>query len=262
MTENEWYCRDVLPQRRHAEILQCLAKDGSASIAALSRQLSASAATVRRDLIWLEGEGVLTRVHGGAVLVQQHSHERPFERVANEDSDNKEAVVKAAAALIKDGDAVLLDIGTTTHRLAAHLHGREVTVVTSNLAVYEELAEDDAVELILLGGVVRRNYRSMVGFLTEDALRQVRADWVFLGAAGVRCDGSVMDDTVVEVPLKRAMLAAADQVVLLADAGKFPGGGLARVCGAEEIDKVVTNTTTDSSTLDAIREAGTEVLTV
>jgi DeoR/GlpR family transcriptional regulator of sugar metabolism len=248
----------VLPQRRHAEILQCLAKDGSVTVTALCQLLTASAATVRRDLIWLETEGVLTRVHGGAMLIEVD--ERAFEHVAREDSGAKDVVAKAAAARIRDGDAVLLDIGTTTHRLAAHLHGRAITVLTSNLAVYEELADDDAVELILLGGMVRRNYRSMVGFLTEDALRQVHADCVFLGASGVRCDGSVMDDTVVEVPLKRAMLAAADEVVLLADAGKFPGGGVARVCGAEEVDKVVTNVGADGATLAAMREAGVEVV--
>jgi DeoR/GlpR family transcriptional regulator of sugar metabolism len=248
----------VLPQRRHAEILQCLAKDGSASVTALCEKLDTSAATVRRDLIWLEGEGVLTRVHGGAVLAQ--APERPFVQIAYEHPHAKDAVAKAAASLVRDGEAVLLDIGTTTHRLAAHLHGRPITVLTSNLAVYEELAEDSAVELILLGGVVRRNYRSMVGFLTEDALRQVRADRVFLGASGVRADGSVMDDTVVEVPLKRAMLAAGDQVVLLAHGEKFPGGGLARVCGAEEIDMVVTTRGANESTLATMSEAGVEVV--
>lgn len=248
----------VLPQRRHAEILRCLAQEGSASVNKLCQQLDTSAATVRRDLIWLEREGVLTRVHGGAVITTPPT-ERPFHHVASEETRARDAIAVAAADLVQDGDAVLLDIGTTTHRLAAHLHGRNVTVLTSNLAVYEELADDEAVELILLGGVVRRNYRSMIGFLTEDALRQVRADRVFLGAAGVRGDGSVMDDTVVEVPLKRAMLAAADQVVLLADSGKFPGGGLARVCGAEELDMVVTNAGADAATLGAMREAGVEV---
>jgi DeoR/GlpR family transcriptional regulator of sugar metabolism len=250
----------VLPQRRHSEILRRLTKEGSASITALSEQLGTSAATIRRDLIWLEGEGVLTRVHGGAILVAPSQHERAFENVAQEDTGAKEAVAEAAAALVHDGDAVLLDIGTTTLRLAAHLHGRAVTVLTSNLAVYEELVNDEVVELILLGGMVRRNYRSMVGFLTEDALRQVQADRVFLGASGIRGDGSVMDDTVVEVPLKRAMVAAGKEVVLLADAGKFPGVGVARVCGAEDVDVVVTNKDADGPTLTAMRDAGVRVI--
>jgi DeoR/GlpR family transcriptional regulator of sugar metabolism len=248
----------VLPQRRHAEILQSLLRDGSASVAALCEQLGTSPATIRRDLIWLEEEGALTRVHGGAIRIE--TDERVFEHVWQEDAEDKETVARAAAATIRDGESVLLDIGTTTRRLAAHLHGRAVTVITSNLAVYEELATDEAVELILLGGMVRRNYRSLVGFLTEDALRQVRADRLFLGASGVRCDGSVMDDTVVEVPLKRAMLSAANEVVLVTDAGKFPGGGLARVCGPAEIDMVVTNVGADKETLAAMKEAGVEVV--
>ncbi|MEV4318300.1 DeoR/GlpR family DNA-binding transcription regulator [Actinocrispum sp. NPDC049592] len=251
----------MLPQRRHAEILQCLARDGSASIAALCERLSTSPATIRRDLIWLEGEGVLRRVHGGAVIeVDQMGHERPFAQVAHEQTDAKDVLARAAANLVEDGQTALLDIGTTAHRVAVHLHGRPVTVLTSNLAVYEELADDTAVELILLGGAVRRNYRSMVGFLTEDALRQVRADHVFLGTSGVRGDGSVMDDTVVQVPLKRAMVAAGDQVVLLADRDKFPGGGLARVCGPGELDIVVTNQGADETTLAALRDADVEVL--
>ncbi|TCO57207.1 DeoR/GlpR family DNA-binding transcription regulator [Actinocrispum wychmicini] len=248
----------MLPQRRHAEILQSLAKDGSASVTALCHQLGTSPATIRRDLIWLEGEGVLTRVHGGAILIE--GEERAFDHVSKEDTGAKDTVAATAAAMIRDGESVLLDIGTTTHKLATHLHGRAITVITSNLAVYDELARDEAVELILLGGMVRRNYRSMVGFLTEDALRQVRADRLFLGACGVRADGSIIDDTVVEVPLKRAMLAAADEVVLVADEGKFPGGGLARICGPEEIDKVVTNVGADKETLTAMKEAGVEVI--
>ncbi|RZQ63872.1 DeoR/GlpR family DNA-binding transcription regulator [Amycolatopsis suaedae] len=247
----------MLPQRRYSEIVRCLTRDGSASVAALCEQLRTSAATIRRDLISLEREGVLTRVHGGAVL--NPSAEMPFDYVADSDPGGKAAVAKAAATLVRDGEVLLLDIGTTVHLLAKHLHGRRITVVTSNLAVYEEFADDHAVELMLLGGLVRRNYRSMVGFLTEDALRQVRADRLFLSASGVGADGALMDDTVVEVPGKRAMLAAAAQVVLLAEKHKFPGVGLARVCGPADVDVLVTNAGASPETLAVMREAGVEV---
>ena len=125
--------------------------------------------------------------------------------------------------MVADGQSVLLDIGTTAYRLARQLHGRRLTVITSNLVVYEELADDEGIELVLLGGMVRREYRSLVGFLTEDNLRQLHADWLFLGTSGVRPGGQVMDTTVVEVPVKRAMIKAGDKVVLLADSAKFPG---------------------------------------
>lgn len=246
----------MLPQRRHELILRALRTEGPAPVGVLAERLGVSQATVRRDLVLLGREGRLTRVYGGAVA----AGDEPFARVAAERADEKDAVARRAADLVCDGDTVLLDIGTTAHRLARHLRDRALTVITSSLAVYEELKDADDVQLVLLGGVVRRSYHSMVGFLTEDALRQVRAGTVFLGTSGVRGDGHVMDSTVVEVPVKRAMVAAADRVVLLADAGKFPGTGLAKVCGPDALDVVVTTPGADEPTCATLREAGVEVL--
>ena len=131
--------------------------------------------------------------------------------------------------------------------LARQLRGRRVTVITSSLAVFDELRDDESVELLLLGGIVRRNYLSMVGMLTEDALRQLRAHRLFLGASGVRPDGQVLDTTLVEVPVKRAMIAAAEQRWCCSPTGaSSPGTGLPRVCGAEEVDVIVTNDDVDS----------------
>ena len=118
-----------------------------------------------------------------------------------------------------------------------------------------------AVELIVLGGVVRRNYRSLVGFLTEQAIRQVHADVLFLGTSGVRRDGSVLDTTAVEVPVKRAMLEAAERAVLVADASKFPGRGIARVCGPTDLAAVVTEPGSDPETLAGLAESGVEIIT-
>ncbi|GGO94152.1 DeoR family transcriptional regulator [Wenjunlia tyrosinilytica] len=224
---------------------------------ALAERLGVSAATIRRDLLRLDEEGLLTRVHGGAVL--EPGGDDPFAEVAQVRVADKDRIAERAAGMIEDGQTVLLDIGTTAFRLARQLHGRTLTVITSNLVVYEELADDTSIELVLLGGVVRRDYKSLVGFLTEDNLRQLHADWLFLGTSGVRPDGQVMDTTVVEVPVKRAMIAASERVVLLADAGKFPGTGMARVCGPKEIDVTVTNPSADKATCAALREAGVEV---
>ena len=135
----------------------------------------------------------------------------------------------------------MIDIGTTTLQAARHLHGKTLTVVTSSLAVYEELVPDEAIELILPGGTVRRNYQSLVGMLAESALRQLKADVLFLGTSAVDARFDVWDSTMVEVPIKRAMIEAAAEVVLLADAEKFSMAGLVRVCEASEIDRLVTD---------------------
>lgn len=248
----------VLPQRRHAEILRIVRAEGPVAVGSIAGRLGVSPATVRRDLVHLHQAGTLTRVHGGAFL--RADGEPPFAQVATSNLIAKEAIARWAAAHVRDGDVLLLDIGTTTLCLARQLHGRRVTVLTSSMAVFDELGSDPAVELVVLGGIYRRNYRSLVGFLTEDALRQVRAGRLFLGTSGVRPGGEVMDTTVVEVPVKRAMIAAADEVVLLADAAKFPGSGLARVCGPDELDTVVTDADADPRTLATLAEKGVEVV--
>ncbi len=238
---------------------------GATSVSDLASQLGVSPSTIRRDLEVLDRDGTLRRVRGGALLLDGEvsvdaDADRPFAEVAEVDEQDKEAVAVRAAELVQDGDVVLLDIGTTTMRLARRLRGRRVTVVTSSLAVLDVLRSDPEVELLLLGGALRRPYHSLVGVLTEAALSQVVADRVFLGASGVRPDGQLVDTTLAEVPLKRAMIAAAGQVVLLVDRHKFPGTGALRVCGPDDIDVIVTNEGADEATLRTCAAAGAEIL--
>ena len=248
----------MLSSVRHERILDRLRTAGPTEVAVLSGLLRVSEATVRRDLAHLESQGTLTRLHGGAALTT--APEPPFAQVSTSHLDEKTAVARSAAALVEDGDVVLLDIGTTTHRLAVELRGRSITVVTSSLAVLEVFEHDTATS-DRAGWVLRRNYRSLVGFITEQALKQIHVDKLFLGTSGIRADGSVLDTTVVEVPVKQGMIAAADHVTLVADSDKFPGSGVARVCGPEVVDALVTTTGADTTTLDAFRDAGCDVLT-
>jgi DeoR/GlpR family transcriptional regulator of sugar metabolism len=254
----ERYGRYMLADRRHELILRVLRAEGPASVAKLADALVVSQATIRRDLIQLDEDGLLRRVYGGAAPLADVDD--PFVDVAAVRPEEKDAVARRCAGLVRDGETVLLDVGTTAHRLAHHLRGRSLTVITTSLAVFDELQDEQGIQLILLGGVVRRDYRSLVGFLTEDNLRQVHADRLFLGTSGVRPDGTVMDTTVVQVPVKRAMIAASDHVVLIADVGKFPGTGMARVCGPADLNTVVTNASIDPATGAAMKEAGVEVV--
>jgi DeoR/GlpR family transcriptional regulator of sugar metabolism len=256
----------MLRARRHAEIVRLLREAGPTPVAELVAAVGASPATVRRDLADLADQGALRRVRGGAQLVDEANgpdsvtgagtvtdpdpdRTHPYEQVAGRDADDKAAVAARALRLVDDGAVLLLDIGTTVAALARLLRGRPVTVVTSSLAVLDVLRDDAQVELVLLGGVVRQPYRSLVGLLTETALGQVRADLAFLGTSGVRPDGEVLDSTRVEVPVKRALMAAADRSVLLADRHKFPGTGALTVGQVRDLDVVVTNDGVDGSAL-------------
>ena len=223
----------------------------------LAEQLDASAATIRRDLLKLEADGLLTRVHGGAAIEEEQP---PFDEAAAVRVGEKDAIAAQAAAMIEDGQSVILDSGTTVHRLALQLRGRRLTVITNNLAVYDELSADENIDLMLLGGMVIREARMVDGFMAEDNLRQVHADWLFMGACGLRPGGQVMDTTVSEVPARRAMIAAGDKVVLLADKSKFPGTGMVKICDPEDLDALITNASEDDATCMALREAGVRVI--
>jgi DeoR/GlpR family transcriptional regulator of sugar metabolism len=231
-------------------------RSGTAHVADLARTFGVSEMTVRRDLRILAREGKLERVHGGAV---DSLPERPFEEIEVERFDVKDRIGAAAAALVADGQTVMVDIGTSTLQAARHLRGRSITVITTNLAVYEELVSDPGIEIILAGGLVRRNYRSLTGVLAEDGLRQLSANVALLGTSGIDRDLAVWDTTMVEVPTKRAMIEAAEYVVLLADAEKFSMSGVVRVCGPDAIDHIITDAAVPATRRSAIDEAGIEV---
>lgn len=247
----------MLTSTRQARILQSLRADGQVTVEDLAVQFRVSPSTVRRDLNALSAEGLLRRVRGGGSVEPDRV---PFAEVATHQSSEKSAIAARAAELVRDGDVVLIDIGTTTALLARELRGRRITVITSSLAVVDALRDDDAVELIVLGGVVRKNYSSMVGVLTEQALAQIRATLCFLGTSGIQADGTISDTTGTEVPVKLAMIASSQRTVVLADATKFPGVGLLRVCGASDISGVVTEGQADPATLAVLREAKVEVM--
>ena len=247
--------RHTIPAQRRKDILAAVGT-GAMHVSELAESFGVSEMTVRRDLRTLARDGKLERVRGGAVRA---SSEPPFEQIAVERFEAKDRIGAAAAALVEDGQTVMIDIGTTTLQAARHLHGRDITVVTTSLAVYEELVPDPAIELVLPGGIVRRNYRSLVGVLAEDSLRQIKSDILFLGTSGVDVDMGVWDTTMVEVPIKRLMIAGAQEVVLIADTAKFAMTGMVRVCGPESIDHIVTDAPLPAACRSAVDAAGIEV---
>jgi DeoR/GlpR family transcriptional regulator of sugar metabolism len=217
----------VLAAQRRRLILRTVRSDHGVQVVDLAQRFGVSEMTVRRDLSQLQREGKLTRVHGGAV---SEAEEPPFAAIAIERRDAKERVGRAAADLVEDGRTIMIDIGTTTLELARALRGRELTVITTNLAVVEELMPDPRIELVLLG------------------------------ASGIRSeDLAVMDTTMVEVPIKRGMIASARRSILLVDAAKFAQGGVVRVCPIDELDGIVTDADASDPLVHRIQRAGVEV---
>lgn len=256
----------MLLAERHRRILVAL-EGGGRTVRDLAGTLDVSQSTIRRDLEALDREGRLERHYGGAILtrgsraVVTDSGEIELP-IGTELAAGHEATARVAAAgaeLVRDGDVVILDIGTSTALLAEHLRGRAITVITTSLAVFDRLRDDERIELVLLGGVLRRNYQSLVGPITEHALAELGADLMFLSCTGVRGD-RVLDNMAVEVPIKKGLLRAAERVALLATAAKFPGDGSMRLCSLDEVDVLVTTSDIPKADLDARRAAGGKVI--
>lgn len=255
----------MLTEIRQQHALELIRASGSVSVPILANSLAVSEATVRRDLDALAGQGLVDRIRGGACLpraaIRPEADAHSFRVVAAQSSQEKRGIALLAAELVSDGDVVALDIGTTVFAMCEHLRHRAITVVTASLAVVRALADAPTIDVVVMGGVLRSNYESMVGVLTESCLRQVRADVAFLGAAGVRADGSVLDSTPSEVPIKRAMLEISTRAWLLADHEKFPGSGFLEVAPLDRFTGLVTDQPLTPRHLTLPPDSTLEVLT-
>ncbi|HEX7351388.1 DeoR/GlpR family DNA-binding transcription regulator [Brachybacterium sp.] len=235
----------MLSEERHQAITAVIHRRGTVTVATLTEELGVSEATIRRDLDVLDEAGTLRRVRGGATLrrgsVRPEADPRSFADVAGSATAAKRAIAERACSQVEDGEVIALDIGTTVAAMCPLLAERSLTVVTASLAVVRALAAAPDIDIMILGGLLRPNYDSMVGTLTESALAQVRVDRAFLGAAGVRPDGAVLDSTPSEVPIKRGLLEVAARSYLLADHEKFPGSGFLEVARLSRFTALITD---------------------
>lgn len=214
-------------------------------MAMLSEHLGVSLATIRRDLEELHRRGHIRRVHGGAADprrdLRPEADPRDFTDVALDAVDARRRIARAAAGLVDDGQVIALDIGTSVAAMCTELRHRELTVVTSSLAVVRALIDAPRIDLVVLGGTVRPSYQSMVGSLTTSAIRQLRVHTAFLGCAGVRPDGAVLDTTPSEVPVKKELMRIAGRTYLLADTTKLPGTGYLEIAPLTDFTALITD---------------------
>lgn len=228
----------------------------------LSRRLQVSEATVRRDLQRLQEEGRLQRVRGGAtVLSGLGDTAEPLHREkVRAQSAEKRAIARLAAARVRDGDVLALDAGTTTLALAEELKGFEqLTVITNDLKIALSLADTPSIDVIIVGGSVRRSLYSVVGPLAERILSTLNVGICFLGADAIDIDRGVTNASLSEVAVKRAMLATARQRVLLADHRKFDCVSLAEVAPINGFDDIVTDVGLSAEAVARYRAAGTAI---
>lgn len=233
----------MLPAQRQARIIQRLQEDGFVEITALSVALDADPSTIRRDLRELEQRGLARRTRGGA-LCGPASGEKdiPYEVKRIENMPAKQAIGSYAAELVGEAEAVLLDSGSTTFQIARALRNRaNISVVTNDLNVAMCLADSPGIQLVVTGGLRLESVYTLVGPQTIGGLSGLHVDRAFLGADAIHHAAGITNVTFVEVEVKRAMIAAAREVVVVADSSKFEHQALATVAALDDVDLIITD---------------------
>ncbi len=248
----------MLAETRRRQLLDLIAQQGHATLEELVRSLGVSESTVRRDLEVLDLAGSVKRTHGGAILPGELRAMPAFDDRATTAAAEKRSIGLAAAALIEDGETVLLDGGTTTLEIARALAGRPVQVVTNSLPIAQLMTASKATDLILIGGYVYPRTGVAMGPMAVDCLRGVRVRRAILGAGGIVAEG-VFNSNSLLVETERQMMACAQQVVIAADGSKFGRLSLSRLCGLEAVDVLVTDAPPSAEYREWLDRAGVDV---
>jgi DeoR/GlpR family transcriptional regulator of sugar metabolism len=249
----------MLTEERRALILERLRTDGKIVAAELSAALAVSPDTVRRDLQELADAGLLRRVHGGALppVVGAKSYAVRREQAP----EAKAAIARATAKLLRDGQVILLDAGTTTLEVARHLPPElHATVITNSPPIAVALAEHPAVEVAVLGGTLEKDPQALVGAATIEALRSVRADVLVLGVCSLHPEIGITVLELEESYVKRAMIANAAEVVAVSSADKLGSAAPYVVAPLAELTHLVTERPGDEAQLAAYRQLGIDVV--
>ena len=249
----------VLPEERRHEILNILAKEGKLTVPDLSRVLSVSVDTIRRDLKELEQAGHLARVHGGALPKSPSTPPYSARKVQNKSA--REEVARETAKLIQPGQIVLFDSGTTASEIARYLSpDLTATVITVSPPVVMALSTHANIKVIMLPGTLDKSSMSLTGSTTIEALRRVRADICISGVCSIHPEIGVTTTNYEEAEIKRQMIHNATEVIVAATADKLGTAVPFEVTGIESINQLVTESSVPLETLIPYQKAGINVI--
>jgi DeoR family transcriptional regulator of aga operon len=247
------------PEERRDRMLALIKERRFVRVGELSDRFGISEVTVRADLAALAERGQIHRIRGGAIPRSVQEQERPFEESETTFAAEKMAIGRAAAQLIKDGESVLIDVGTTPVAAARALVKRpdlrDIVVFTNGLKT--ALALEEAIPrftVVVLGGTLRRLQHSLVNPLAAHILEEISVNTLLLGCNGVHPTGGVTNINLPEAEIKRRMLEIARRRIVLADGSKIGCVELAHLCPIDEIDMIITGQSADGPMLDALRE--------
>jgi len=245
---------------RRQEVLRLLETRDLLSVTELSKAFGVSEVTVRNDLTELAQQGLVARVRGGVRALQRGQSEVAFDLRLRIEAARKQAIARAAAALVDEGEAVALDSSTTAYYLALELREKhDLVVVTNGLLIAAALADAPGISVLVTGGMLRLSAMSLVGDLGADVLRTTRINKGFLGARGLSLERGLMDLNPDEVRTKQAMAEACEQVFGILDGTKWHRSALLSFAAAGDLHGIVTDASAPPAEIEAWRARGIEV---
>jgi DeoR family transcriptional regulator, ulaG and ulaABCDEF operon transcriptional repressor len=252
-------------RERWQKILTMVRERRLVRVVSLMEELSASSATLRRDLVKLEEMGQLKRVHGGAEAIeaaqQSHLSTRSFNVSQTLNAERKRAVARVAAALCEDGDSIIINAGSTTWFMAEFLRERRMQILTNSIPIANELISTSDNRIVLPGGEVYREQGIILSPFDEDAIQHFTASKMFMSCYGISQMGIIEGDPLI-ARAEAKLLARAEQLVVIADSSKFEQRGSMAVCQLSRVHTLVTDIDAPVHMLDHIRAQGVDVITV
>jgi len=248
---------------RKAFILQKINSVGSISIKSLATELDVSEMTIRRDLDSLELTNLIKRKYGKAFSVRGTSYEPSYQERTLQNHEKKVQLGKLGASLVKDGDSVAFDTGTTVYKVAESVatQAHNLTVVTHSLNVVNLFKSSPAIgEIIVLGGVLRKEENSTVGDLTLSGLQNFYTDKLFLGVGGINDNLDLTDYNYNDAIVKRQYLSHAQEIILLADSSKFTKTAFIKYGNMRDIDILITDKLPHQPFLSLLKELNIKIL--
>lgn len=254
---------DVFARERQEHIVRIVEDHGRARVSDLAARFGVSGVTIRKDLVILEADRRLLRAHGGAIAIDRNRSELSFDIRERLQADEKLRIGAAGAALVHEGESIVLDASTTALSVARHLKARgswsQLTVITNGLRIASELAGHPGITVLMLGGRVRWEALSVVGQLGDGLFSRINVQKAFLGAAGFTPESGLADATDEEAQMKRSMVAAAREVIAIVDHTKWERAAFATFCPTDQIGIVLTDETAPPVMVRALSGRGVEV---
>jgi DeoR family transcriptional regulator of aga operon len=248
---------------RHQLILNKLQKEGYISVVDLCKELDVSSVTIRKDLKLLEDKNLLFRTHGGATRNNPYTADRPVNEKEKLQASEKMKIGAVASQSIEPNDSIIIASGTTMLALAKNIQPKEnLTVITAALNVATELVKHPQVEILQLGGIMRKSSSSVTGPYAESILNDFFCSKLFLGVDGIDIEFGLTTTSAMEASLNRKMIAVSQKVIVLSDSTKFGRRGFGRICGLEEINQIITDSGIPDHYVKHLEGIGIEVTIV